>query len=235
MRFWRDLRVAMGWWPPASATSPLASWSLRDRPDRSSGGHRATGSLEARGAPGGPGLRTRAHSPMCGARSSWASTGSCSRRASRRAGAVVEAVCAGQVSAPSEQRQALRARALTAREKQVLMMVVAGLTNSSDRRRTVSRREHREEPSVFGLRQARGLLSKRSGRRHPRPRTRTRTRHRRGPARPAAPSATRPRTSFDRPRFGWLGFRSDRGAYCKKGTGAGRFYGDGTAETQCTP
>ena len=44
-------------------------------------------------------------------------------------GPVVEAVCAGQVSAPSEQRQALRARALTAREKQVLMLVVAGLTN----------------------------------------------------------------------------------------------------------
>ena len=45
-------------------------------------------------------------------------------------GAVVEAVCAGQVSAPSGQRRALRARALTAREKQVLMMVVTGLTNS---------------------------------------------------------------------------------------------------------
>ena len=45
-------------------------------------------------------------------------------------GAVVEAVCAGQVSAPNEQRRALRARALTAREKQVLMLVAAGLTNS---------------------------------------------------------------------------------------------------------
>ena len=44
-------------------------------------------------------------------------------------GPVVEAVCAGQVSAPSKQRQALRARALTAREKQVLMLVVGGLTN----------------------------------------------------------------------------------------------------------
>jgi DNA-binding NarL/FixJ family response regulator len=44
--------------------------------------------------------------------------------------AVVEAVCAGQVSAPNGQRRALRARALTAREKQVLMMVVTGLTNS---------------------------------------------------------------------------------------------------------
>jgi len=45
-------------------------------------------------------------------------------------GAVVEAVCAGQVSAPSGQRQALRARALTTREKQVLMLVATGLTNS---------------------------------------------------------------------------------------------------------
>jgi DNA-binding NarL/FixJ family response regulator len=45
-------------------------------------------------------------------------------------GAVVEAVCAGQVSAPSGQRQALRARALTTREKQALMLVATGLTNS---------------------------------------------------------------------------------------------------------
>ncbi len=44
-------------------------------------------------------------------------------------GAVVEAVCAGQVSAPNEQRRALRARALTTREKQVLMLVAAGRTN----------------------------------------------------------------------------------------------------------
>ena len=43
---------------------------------------------------------------------------------------MVEAVCAGQVSAPSRQRRALRARALTAREKQVLMMVATGQTNS---------------------------------------------------------------------------------------------------------
>jgi DNA-binding NarL/FixJ family response regulator len=44
-------------------------------------------------------------------------------------GAVVEAVCAGQVSAPNEQRRAFRARALTTREKQVLMLVAAGRTN----------------------------------------------------------------------------------------------------------
>ena len=57
--------------------------------------------------------------------------GSFSRRELEEAlGAVVEAVCAGQVSAPNEQRRALRARALTAREKQVLMLVAAGLTNS---------------------------------------------------------------------------------------------------------
>jgi DNA-binding NarL/FixJ family response regulator len=45
-------------------------------------------------------------------------------------GAVVAAVCAGQVSAPSGQRRAVQARALTTREKQVLMLVVTGLTNS---------------------------------------------------------------------------------------------------------
>jgi two-component system, NarL family, response regulator DesR len=45
-------------------------------------------------------------------------------------GAVVESVCAGQVSAPSGQRRAIRARALTTREKQVLMLVATGQTNS---------------------------------------------------------------------------------------------------------
>jgi DNA-binding NarL/FixJ family response regulator len=44
--------------------------------------------------------------------------------------AVVAAVCAGQVSVPAGQRRAVRARALTAREKQILMLVVTGLTNS---------------------------------------------------------------------------------------------------------
>ena len=43
---------------------------------------------------------------------------------------VVVAVCAGQVSAPAGQRRAVRPRALTTREKQILMLVVAGLTNS---------------------------------------------------------------------------------------------------------
>jgi DNA-binding NarL/FixJ family response regulator len=45
-------------------------------------------------------------------------------------GPVVEAACAGQVSAPSGYRRALRAQALTTREKQVLMLVAAGRTNS---------------------------------------------------------------------------------------------------------
>lgn len=44
--------------------------------------------------------------------------------------AVVAAVCAGQVSVPSGQRGAVRARALTKREKQILMCVVTGLTNA---------------------------------------------------------------------------------------------------------
>jgi DNA-binding NarL/FixJ family response regulator len=44
--------------------------------------------------------------------------------------AVVVAVCAGQVSAPAGQRQAVRPRALTSREKQILTLVVGGLTNS---------------------------------------------------------------------------------------------------------
>jgi DNA-binding NarL/FixJ family response regulator len=44
--------------------------------------------------------------------------------------AVVAAVCAGQVSAPGGQRRAVRARALTTREKQILTLMVTGLTNS---------------------------------------------------------------------------------------------------------
>jgi DNA-binding NarL/FixJ family response regulator len=44
--------------------------------------------------------------------------------------AVVAAVCAGQVSAPSGQRRAVRARALTTREKQILTLMVTGQTNS---------------------------------------------------------------------------------------------------------
>jgi len=39
-------------------------------------------------------------------------------------------LCAGQVSAQAGQRRAVRPRALTAREKQILTLVVAGLTNS---------------------------------------------------------------------------------------------------------
>ena len=44
--------------------------------------------------------------------------------------AVVAAVCAGQVSVPNGQRRAVRARALTTREKQILTLMVTGLTNS---------------------------------------------------------------------------------------------------------
>ena len=44
--------------------------------------------------------------------------------------AVVAAVCAGQVSAPNGQRRAVRARALTTREKQILSLMVTGQTNS---------------------------------------------------------------------------------------------------------
>ena len=43
---------------------------------------------------------------------------------------VVAAVCAGQVSAPCGQRRAVRARALTTREKQILTLMVTGRTNS---------------------------------------------------------------------------------------------------------
>ena len=43
---------------------------------------------------------------------------------------VVAVVCAGQVSVPSRQRGAVRARALTTREKQILVLVVRGLTNA---------------------------------------------------------------------------------------------------------
>ena len=44
--------------------------------------------------------------------------------------AVVTAVSAGQVSAPSGQRRAVRARALTTREKQILTLMATGLTNA---------------------------------------------------------------------------------------------------------
>jgi DNA-binding NarL/FixJ family response regulator len=44
--------------------------------------------------------------------------------------AVVSVVCAGQVSVPSEHRAEVRTRALTNREKQILALVVAGLTNA---------------------------------------------------------------------------------------------------------
>jgi DNA-binding NarL/FixJ family response regulator len=44
--------------------------------------------------------------------------------------AVVDAVCAGQVSVPGSQRGEVRAQALTTREKQMLALVVTGLTNA---------------------------------------------------------------------------------------------------------
>ena len=44
--------------------------------------------------------------------------------------AVVAVVCAGQVSVPSGRRSEVRARALTTREKQILALVVTGLTNA---------------------------------------------------------------------------------------------------------
>ena len=43
--------------------------------------------------------------------------------------AVVDVVCAGQVSVPSRRRFEVTARSLTTREKQILALVVAGLTN----------------------------------------------------------------------------------------------------------
>jgi two-component system response regulator DesR len=44
--------------------------------------------------------------------------------------AVVSVVCAGQVSLPSAQRAEARAQALTRREKQILALVIAGMTNA---------------------------------------------------------------------------------------------------------
>ena len=44
--------------------------------------------------------------------------------------AVVEVVCAGQVSVPSRRRPDVTVRALTTREKQILALVVVGLTNT---------------------------------------------------------------------------------------------------------
>jgi two-component system, NarL family, response regulator DesR len=44
--------------------------------------------------------------------------------------AVVAVVCAGQVSVPSGRRAEVRAHALTTREKQILALVITGLTNA---------------------------------------------------------------------------------------------------------
>ena len=44
--------------------------------------------------------------------------------------AVVEVVCVGQVSVPSGQRGEVRAQPLTTREKQILALVITGLTNA---------------------------------------------------------------------------------------------------------
>jgi DNA-binding NarL/FixJ family response regulator len=44
--------------------------------------------------------------------------------------AVVEVVCVGQVSVPSRQRGEVRAQPLTTREKQILALVITGLTNA---------------------------------------------------------------------------------------------------------
>jgi DNA-binding NarL/FixJ family response regulator len=44
--------------------------------------------------------------------------------------AVVAVVCAGQVSVPSGRRAEVRAQALTTREKQILALVITGLTNA---------------------------------------------------------------------------------------------------------
>ena len=49
--------------------------------------------------------------------------------------AVVAVVCAGQVSVPSGQRREVRAGALTTREKQILALVITGLTNAQIARR----------------------------------------------------------------------------------------------------
>ena len=56
-----------------------------------------------------------------------------------------------------------------------------GADQLADRGRAVPGREHRQEPSVVGLREAGCLLSQRSDRRHPGSRTRQQTRDRQGP------------------------------------------------------
>jgi two-component system response regulator DesR len=44
--------------------------------------------------------------------------------------AVIAVVCAGQVSVPGGQRAEVRAQALTTREKQILALVITGMTNA---------------------------------------------------------------------------------------------------------
>ncbi len=53
----------------------------------------------------------------------------CDGDVGRRLGPTVHAVCAGQVAVPAELREALATPLLSPREKQVLSMVVLGLTN----------------------------------------------------------------------------------------------------------
>ncbi len=52
------------------------------------------------------------------------------RDAEKALAAVVAVVCAGQVSVPRGQREEVRAQALTTREKQILALVIVGLTNA---------------------------------------------------------------------------------------------------------
>ena len=76
---------------------------------------------------------------------------------------VLRVVDAGQVSVPGAHGDEIRARVLTTREKQILGLVVMGMTNAADRLQALPRGEHGEEPPLLGLREARRLLSQRGG------------------------------------------------------------------------